>query len=200
MYEYRGLKALGSIHKMKVEAFLVPYLYRIKFPCPFLNKKNLCIIYEKRPLECRKFPFHFEEHEELLYFGIRLDCPKGQKIKMLSEQKVISIEEVLQFIGSDQDELMLAVQSYIYQRNYLDVLKETLSRYEFDKFRRFSEQFDHNIGLDISIATEDTKIPLFQCLPRDDFLLLKNNAIAHTQDLIKENLEEFRKNAKNQLK
>jgi Fe-S-cluster containining protein len=56
-----------------------PYLYEMKKTkedgkCVFL-KENLCVIYSKRPLICRFYPFGFTNHELQKKFYYTKECP-----------------------------------------------------------------------------------------------------------------------------
>ena len=46
------------------------------YKCVFLNtKNNKCLIYDKRPLECRLYPFLINKTKEGIFLSIDLKCP-----------------------------------------------------------------------------------------------------------------------------
>ena len=47
-----------------------------KFPCKNLNKKGLCSVYDKRPTDCRLFPFDIINENNEFYWAIyKTECP-----------------------------------------------------------------------------------------------------------------------------
>lgn len=59
-------------------------------PCPFLiksNKNNLCSIYKKRPLICRKFPLEKNPLFHKIKKGIFFDCPNLDPNKAVEKLK-----------------------------------------------------------------------------------------------------------------
>lgn len=53
------------------------FLHHINGRCIFLNKSDLCVIYEFRPIQCQKAPFHFFWDGERWF---DYDCIKNVKI------------------------------------------------------------------------------------------------------------------------
>jgi Fe-S-cluster containining protein len=46
------------------------------FPCKFLSESRLCLIYKKRPIDCRLFPFDIVEENGIFYWVYwNTDCP-----------------------------------------------------------------------------------------------------------------------------
>lgn len=53
------------------------FLRNVSGRCIFLNKSDLCVVYESRPIQCQKGPFHF------FWDGVRwfdYDCIKNVKL------------------------------------------------------------------------------------------------------------------------
>ena len=55
---------------------LEPVVYRQAYICCFLNPEtNLCKIYNRRPWECRLYPFLLNSHNNKIYLSLDLNCP-----------------------------------------------------------------------------------------------------------------------------
>ncbi len=61
----------------KKKTLTIFFLCHANERCIFLNKSNLCAIYEYRPIQCQKAPFHFFWDGELWF---DYDCIKNVKV------------------------------------------------------------------------------------------------------------------------
>jgi len=58
-------------------------------PCPFLNKQNLCVIYDRRPLVCRMRPFMYSiTPKEVIWQRIQ-DCPESALLPWRDQHQLL---------------------------------------------------------------------------------------------------------------
>ncbi len=76
----------------------------LKTPCPYL-RDNRCMIYDKRPLVCRVFPFEFAYP----FPSIRL-CPLGRKIS--AELGKLERELRLRNGGNNEEAVRRVIEAY----------------------------------------------------------------------------------------
>ncbi|MEM0379832.1 MAG: YkgJ family cysteine cluster protein [Desulfurococcaceae archaeon] len=64
-------------------------------PCPYLNEKGFCTVYDKRPFDCRIWPvliyIDFKTREKVVYLD--LECPRVRENRVPREfvEKIISV-------------------------------------------------------------------------------------------------------------
>ncbi|MEM1641806.1 MAG: YkgJ family cysteine cluster protein [Desulfurococcaceae archaeon] len=65
-------------------------------PCPFLDSRSLCTIYNKRPLDCRLWPIivyiDFKTREKVVYLD--MDCPAAKEGRIPREIIEKIVEEI----------------------------------------------------------------------------------------------------------
>lgn len=83
---------------------LRPFLIRMKLPCPFLNEKDQCSIYETRPIMCRIFPFKQLEIGSMVHLPMHPTCSHFKAIMDAVESKQQNPMDSLKQIGSSMKE------------------------------------------------------------------------------------------------
>lgn len=83
------VKAIGSKNEM---------------PCPYLDEKGLCRVYNIRPFDCRAWPvmlyYDFEKDEKVVYLD--MDCPAAKENK-IPKELLDKIVEVIKGIDIDKE-------------------------------------------------------------------------------------------------
>lgn len=125
--EYEVLKRKGKVLK-PIKDFGDMVLLDV--PCPFLNEKGLCGVYEDRPLMCRIYPHTVQAFPELgvLALGVNTSCPQWEKLadETPEMQKVrkdlVYLEAIMIYRGQHwhiDEKAYLAVR-----KKYIEIAKE----------------------------------------------------------------------------
>ena len=91
----RDISRLSKSLRMKPRLFIETYLQTDEegdmifreLPCPFVDDKNLCIVYEDRPVACRDYP-HTDRHNIKKYLKPTLENYKICPIVFLSIEEL----------------------------------------------------------------------------------------------------------------
>jgi len=79
-----------------------------KTPCAYLNKKGLCGVYDKRPFDCKLFPFDLIKESGEFYWVIwDVDCP------IIKEER----DKFNDYLHEHETELIPKIKDYLEEFN-----------------------------------------------------------------------------------